>query len=206
MNLCSPTIWVSFLAPTLALTWLLAAAAGACGLRLPGWKSGVGLGLLSLGMMLILAGGLPTARYLAGVIDHWSLPLIALLVSGLARRFLGVELLRPEDRKAAWYFGALAGVALYPLALGLGPIDPYGLGWRFGPLFAGMALLSSVLLWWGNRFGIVLVLAIAAWLFRLPESGNYWDCLLDPVYFIVSLVALVSNGLSPRRPHPVGNP
>jgi hypothetical protein len=43
-----------------------------------------------------------------------------------------------------------------------------------------------------NRFGIVLVLAIAAWHLRAVESGNYWDCLIDPFYFLFSVGALGS--------------
>ena len=79
---------------------------------------------------------------------------------------------------------------LYPLALGLGPVDPFSLGWSFGPLFAGMTVVTGFLLWQGNRFGVVLVVAILAWHLGVAESGNYWDCLVDPVYFLVSLGAL----------------
>ena len=115
------------------------------------------------------------------------IPLTALLISGVGQRCFGSELLRRQDRQAAWIFGAVAGVALYPLALGLGPVDPFSLGWYFGPLFAGMAVVSAFLLWKRNRFGVVLVLAILAWHLGVPESGNYWDCLVDPIYFLISL-------------------
>jgi hypothetical protein len=115
-----------------------------------------------------------------------------LLTAAGIQRLFGINLLQRKDRQAAWLFGALAGLLLYPLALGWGPFDPYSLGWRFGPLFVSVAILASVLILRRNRFGVVLVLAIAAWHLRAVESGNYWDCLIDPFYFLVSAGALGS--------------
>ena len=115
---------------------------------------------------------------------------MALLTSACVQQFFGIELLQRKDRQVAWLFGALAGFLLYPLALGLGPFDPYSLGWHFGMLFASVAALASVFILRGNRFGVVLVLAIAAWHLRAVESGNYWECLVDPFYFLVSVGAL----------------
>lgn len=191
MNLSWPPELVSFLGPALALMLLLGAVAQACGLKPRGPRWCLALALVSSAVVLAPVDGLPLGRWLAGIMDHWSVPLLALLVSAVGRRYLGTELLRQADRQAAWVFGAVAGAVLYPLALGWGSIDPFGLGWHFGPLFAGMTLLTCILLWRSNRFGVVLVIAIAAWHLGVPESGNYWDCLLDPVYFVASLGALV---------------
>ena len=181
---------MSFLAPALVLMLLFSALAQTLRLNPRGPKWCLGLALASFGLLLIPVGGLPLARWLAGIVDHWSIPLTALLLSGVGQRCFGRELLRRQDRQAAWIFGAVAGIALYPLALGLGPADPFSLGWYFGPLFAGMAVVSAFLLWKRNRFGVVLVLAILAWHLGVPESGNYWDCLVDPIYFLASLGAL----------------
>jgi hypothetical protein len=130
--------------------------------------------------------------------DHWSVPLLACLTSAVAQQFFGIELLRRQDRRAAWLFGVVAGIVLYPLALGWGPYDPYVLGWVFGPLFAGMGLITAALLWKGNRFGVVLLLSIIAWYAGVPESANYWDCLVDPIYFAACLIALGWGLLSSR--------
>jgi hypothetical protein len=115
-----------------------------------------------------------------------------LLASACIHRFFGIDLLQGHDRRAAWLFGALAGLLLYPLALGWGPFDPYSLGWHFGPLFVSVAVLACVLILRRNGFGVVLVLAIAAWHLRAVESGNYWDCLIDPFYFLFSAGAFAS--------------
>ncbi len=87
----------------------------------------------------------------------------------------------------AWVFGAIGGLTLYPMALGLGSFDPYEWGWSISPLFLVIGVLTAWLIWRGNRFGLLLLLAAAAFQLRLLESTNYWDYLLDPIYSLVSL-------------------
>jgi len=102
-----------------------------------------------------------------------------------------------RDWRTAWGFGAVGGLALYPLALGVGSIDPYEWGWRFSPLFVVIGALTVWLVWKQNRFGLLLLLAAVAFHLRLLESTNYWDYLLDPVYCMASLVAL-GTGLAAK--------
>jgi hypothetical protein len=192
MNPPLAAIVLSFLVPALGLALVLACVARWVGLRPRGRGWCVGLVIFSLAIVTVPVNGLPLARWLAGVVDHWSVPTAALLTSAVIQRLFGIDLLQRKDWQAAWRFGALAGLLLYPMALGWGPFDPYGLGWHFGPLFVAVAVLASVLLLRGNRCGIVLVLAIAAWHLRAVESANYWDCLVDPFYFLFSVGALGS--------------
>jgi hypothetical protein len=193
MNPPLAAIILSFLVPTMGLVLIFAGIARLAGLHPRGLGWCAGLVLFSLAIVATPLGGMPLARWLAGVVDHWSVPSTALLASAGIQRLFGIDLLQRKGRQAAWLFGALAGLLLYPLALGWGPYDPYSLGWHFGPLFVSVAVLASVLIWRRNRFGVVLVLAIAAWHFRAVESGNYWDCLIDPFYFLVSVGALGSR-------------
>ncbi len=192
MNPPLAAIILSFLVPAMGLVLILAGMARLVGLhpKGPGWCAG--LVLFALALVAVPLGGLPLARWLAGVVDHWSVPSAALLAAGVIQHLFGIELLQRQDRQAAWLFGALAGLLLYSLALGWGPFDPYALGWRFGPLFVVVAVLASVLIWRRNRFGVVLVLAIAAWHLRAVQSGNYWDCLIDPFYFLFSAGSLAA--------------
>jgi hypothetical protein len=193
MNPPLVSVVLSFLVPAMGLVLILASIARLLGFhpKKLGWCAG--LVLFSLAIVATPLSGMPLARWLAGVVDHWSVPSTALLASACIQRFFGFDLLQHKDRQAAWLFGALAGLLLYPLALGLGPFDPYSLGWHFGMLFASVAVLASLLILRGNRFGVVLVLAIAAWHLGAVESGNYWDCLIDPFYFLVSAGALGSR-------------
>jgi len=192
MNPPLAAIILSFLVPALGLVLILTGMARLIGLHPKGLGWCAGLVLFSLALVAAPLGGLPLARWLAGVMDHWSVPSTALLAAAVIQRLFGIELLQRQDRQAAWLFGALAGLLLYPLALGWGPFDSYSLGWHFGPLFVSVAVLASVLVLRRNRFGVVLVLAIAAWHLGAVESGNYWDCLLDPFYFVFSAGTLAS--------------
>jgi hypothetical protein len=140
---------------------------------------------------MIPVAGLPLARVLAAVMDHWSVPMLALLVVGVSKTFFGTEFLRREDRCAMWVFGAVTGVVLYPLALGIGSIDPFAYGWFFGPLFVLIGCVALLLQWLRNRFGVVLLLALFAWLIGIAESRNLWDCLIDPAFFVVSIGGLI---------------
>ena len=186
-------IIVSFVAPMLALMILFAALARKLRFNPRGTGWCVGLGLIALGTLMIPVSGLPLARVLAAVIDHWSVPLLALLVAGVAKTFFGAELLRREDRRAMWIFGVVTGVVLYPLALGIGSVDPFAYGWHFGPLFVLVGCVAMLLQWRRNRFGIVMLLTVFAWLASIAESGNLWDCLTDPVFFFVSIGALAMS-------------
>lgn len=152
---------------------------------------------LAIGIVFIPLGGIPLGRWLTGLCANFSLPLLALLIAMIARKAFDVELLGKDGMRAAMWFGALAGSLLFPMALGLGSFDPYPLGWNFSWLFAGSGVLTAVLLWCGNRFGLVLLSAIVAYHFGLLESNNYWDYLVDPVYFLISLVAVGRRFLRP---------
>jgi hypothetical protein len=150
---------------------------------------------IALAVSLIPVGGIPLGRWLTGVCSNFSLPLLALLTGGIGRRIFRTNWLGARGTRAALWFGAAAGGLLYPMAMGLGGMDSYAAGWNFSWLFAGTGALAMLLIWRGNKFGLVLLSAIAAYHLGLLESDNYWDYLVDPVYFLVSLGALVRQGL-----------
>ena len=163
----------------------------------PGWRwlfaSALGAALLSV----IPFFGHPPRFWLSGLTPNISVPLLVLLAVSILQRAGGFPLFRPREWRAAWLFGAVASLALYPSALGLGlrNFDAYSLGWpwlEWFPsllLFGCAAVTAGFLLWRGNRFGWVLVAAAAAYLARWQESNNFWDYLLDPLFGAVSLVA-----------------
>jgi len=118
-----------------------------------------------------------------------SITLTALLGIALWERTRAEKIFTQSDWSAAWGFGALAALALYPMGLGLTGIDPYVWGW--GPMVPlATAALATVLLMRGNRFGIVLILPMAGTLLHLQESRNTWDALIDPFYAICSLAVV----------------
>lgn len=134
--------------------------------------------------------GIAIARWVTSINANFSIPFTGLLAVTVWERAFANKIFSARDWSASWTFGAVGGLALYPMALGLGKFDTYEWGWNFSPLFTGIAALTGLLVWKQNRFGILLVLAIVAYRLRLLESTNYWEYLLDPVYCLVSILVL----------------
>lgn len=187
MNTQVAPVILSFIGPVLALMLFFAAVSRRCGLNPRGAGWCVGLALVSFGLLLIPVAGLPLARVVAAVMDHWSVPLLALLTACAVKTFFSVELFRREDNEAISLFGVIVGAVLYPLALGIGSTDPFAYGWHFGPMFVIAGVAAVMLQWRGNRLGWLLLLALLLCQIGAVESGNLWDCLIDPVFFFISI-------------------
>ena len=178
------------LCPWLVLLLVLQAVAGLCGLKRRGWPRLTIMALVAAGLLQVPIRGFSVASWVRGVSADFSIPFMGLLAIAAWEHEFRRKAFSKADWTAVWAFGAVAGLVLYPLALGLGSFDPYGWGSSFSPLFVISAALTAVLLWKQNRFGLLLLLAIAAYHMRLLESANYWDYLLDPIYCLASVVAL----------------
>ena len=123
-------------------------------------------------------------------LPHLSIPLLGILGASAAEKIFGWKIFSPRDWKAAWIFGTVASLVLYPSALGLTRIDTYSWGWAslaLNALVAAVAIITLVLLWKKNGFGIVLLIFLFAFAFSLKASTNFWDDLIDPIYGIISI-------------------
>jgi hypothetical protein len=183
--------------PALVLTLGFQRAVASMRWSMRGWKLLLVPGALAAGLLLLPIGGIVVARWVAGVSANFSMPFIGTLAVAAWERAFSRRIFSERDWETAWGFGAVGGLGLYPLALGVGSVDPYEWGWRFSPLFVVIGALTVRLIWKQNRFGLLLLLAAVAFHLRLLESTNYWDYLLDPVYCMASLVAL-GRGLAAR--------
>lgn len=107
------------------------------------------------------------------------------------------NLLPGEQQRMLSVTVLLVAVWFYPLSLGAAAPDPYALG--FGDFRFSTALLLLGLAAWVSRayaLCLMLVLAQAAFHFRVLHSDNLWDYLLDPALVVYALVVLL------RRPQP----
>ncbi len=132
----------------------------------------------------------------SGALSLTGLVLLAVFVT---RRLGGPELL-PLNQRRGWRFGIVVlGLLLYPMSLGLGEFDPYGLGFAGLPLPALLAA-TAVLLWFtGRRPGAMLLLAVLwCWLLGLGESDNLWDYLLDLWTFLAALFIWIRRAFTSR--------
>jgi hypothetical protein len=144
---------------------------------------------------LVPIGALPVAALLRGVVGDLSLTTLVLLLRGLARDIRGGDPADPRTTLTLQGLLTVAGVVLYPLALGLGAWDPYRLGygtpWFLATLLA-VALTALVL-------GVPLVtfctaLGVLAWSLGAYESRNLWDYLIDPLVFVWAATSLLLRG------------
>ena len=183
----------SFVFPFLFLTALTQWAIERFGKNISG---SISLPLIALasGVLVVLPiGGLPVGRWLTTFFPNPSIPLTALLFSRTVKHSFQIKLLDSKALHTCRLFSLLAGVALYPMALGAGPFDPYSAGWHFSWLFVLLLVITLGLLLFKNRFSIVLLASILAYNLHLLESSNFWDYLIDPVLVFISIGIVISQ-------------
>ena len=142
---------------------------------------------LGLGMQL------PVAAYVRAVTGDLSVVLTLLLWSSV---------LLPSRPVPIAFKSAIVLVSLifYPLALGLGMIDPYAWGYSSLGLFIGVLVLALVCGLAGWTKGVwIIALAVLAWAGHWHESTNLWDYVLDPLLAIWAVIALVNTIQRKRR-------
>lgn len=160
------------------------------------------LAVAAIGILAVPIQGFTIAGWIRGLEANFSLPLTSLLAVAVWKNEFSKDLLDSGETLTGWIFGFGGGLLLYPMALGVGKVDPYVWGWNFSPLFVLSGALTAWLIWKRNRFGIILLLSILAYHLRLLESRNYWDYLLDPVYVVAGMVALIGRLLARVRRKP----
>ncbi len=192
----------SFLFPWLMAFWVCHSSATRLGLA-SGFRARcgvlVGSSLAAAVAVLLPIRGIPLGRWLAGLNFQPSLPLLGLAAGLVGQTVFQKTLMSASDKKAGWIFGGVMGTVLYPLALGLGNFDPYSLGWSFSALFPIIAMLTLVSMLRSNRFGWLLLVSVLAYDLRVLESPNFWDYLVDPVYWLLSLAMLTLAVLKESR-------
>jgi hypothetical protein len=149
---------------------------------------------------LVPLGGLPAAGYLRGIVGDLSVTTVLLLLHGLLRPAFGWAAVDARSRLALQVLVAAGGLALYPLALAPGALDPYRLGYA-NPWFLG-GLLALAVAAGLRRLTLVtdcLALAVLAWAVGGYESRNLWDYLIDPLVAAWGLGALLLRGAAALR-------
>ncbi len=183
----APTDFTGLAGPVLAV-------AAACMLLSGRWPRArrTALAVAAAVLALIPFGDLSAAAYLRGATGDLSVSSVALLVRCLLAR----QPLDARNDLALQIALALAALALYPLALGLGAFDPYRSG--FGdPWLAGALGLVALAAWRASLTPLALgvALALSAWTIGWYESGNLWDYLIDPLVAFWAIVALLLRGV-----------
>jgi hypothetical protein len=136
---------------------------------------------------------LPLAAYVRGFTGELSITSMLLLWTAY---FSPKEIHVPVVMKV-WI--ALVAIVFYPLALGVGMLDPYA--WGYGSIALLLAVIATALLallMGSNRIAIILAIAILAWAAGWHESANLWDYILDPFLGLWAIGALIRAGWRAR--------
>ncbi len=140
---------------------------------------------ISLAVLFIPVRGLYLYKYIYGVFGSLSISSVLLILSFCVNSVLNKSPVPyRRERSAILYVIAVAGLALYPTALGFIPVDLYHFGYSPGFLLI-LILVLTILAWMASfHFAAVLpVVAVIAFNLKILESENLWDYLVDP--FIV---------------------
>lgn len=132
------------------------------------------------------------AALLHGFVGTPSVTLLALALWQLAGKSPS-----PLGRNPAWLIVGLAAV-FYPLALGLGPFDPYAIGYQPWPLLLACGALAALLLRY-RRDDWLLILSAALAGYAGGLFGNLWDALIDPLLVLAALAVVIGQASRPRR-------
>jgi hypothetical protein len=136
---------------------------------------------------------LPLAAYVRGFTGELSITSMLLLWTAY---FSPKEIHIPTAMKV-WI--ALVALVFYPLALGIGMLDPYA--WGYGSIALLLAVLATALAAWfagSNCIAIILGLAILAWAVGWHESTNLWDYILDPFLGLWAIGSLIRSSWRAR--------
>ena len=187
----SGAFWWNACGLFLIFVWVLQ-----CAMR--GWKGTVIAATLAGIVSIIPFFGHVPRYWLSGLTPNISVPLFALLVISITERAGCPPVFRAREWRAAFLFGSIAALSLYPSALGLGlpSLDVYAIGWPWLVwghsllLFGVVAAVAALLVWRANRFGWILVATALCYWLGGQESRNFWDYLIDPLYAVVSLLGV----------------
>lgn len=136
---------------------------------------------------------LPLVAYVRGVTGDLSMVLTLLLWSSV--------LLPSRPVPLSFRFAlSIIAILFYPLALGLGMLDPYVWGYGSLGLLIATVLFALVcgLLGWTKGVWIIAI-AIVAWAGHWHESTNLWDYVLDPLLCLWALISCIHVLYRKRR-------
>jgi hypothetical protein len=170
---------------TLLLRWLPERPAS------PAARLGLALALALAALFSPLPDG-PGYYYLRAYFGELSMTSVLFFAALLLHRATGKALFTAAEKRSLLIAVGILGICLYPMALGLGPFDPYGLGYQPHGLL--LVVFPAALYCWyrGHTFLLMLLLlATVAFSQRIFESTNLWDYLIDPILWIYAIIWLL---------------
>jgi len=136
--------------------------------------------LLALAASFLPLGGMDLSGLLYAFVGQLSVTSLMLLGGLVLGRLSGCDGVPAAERTFVLGSAAVAGLILYPNALGLGRFDLYALGYG-GLVLPSVAAALALAAWIaGHRAAaLTVVVGLWAWVLGAGESHNLWDYLID---------------------------
>lgn len=164
------------------------------------FRSKIALATLTIGSCFISINQLTIAGYLRGIVADLSITTTVMLIVGCYSSLVRHAAVNATEKEVAGFLLVGGGVFLYPMSLGWSSFDPYQYGYY--PTLLGTLLSALILIAFCKEFFLIMTCLLAcllAYSFRLLDSNNLWDYLIDPlavVYGINILLLYVAKQFS----------
>ncbi|MCF6208107.1 MAG: hypothetical protein L3J61_01800 [Ghiorsea sp.] len=130
--------------------------------------------------------------WLRGLTGDLSIVSTVLLLLAVIRMVWNKTWISPQENRLLLRVVAGLGLLFYPLALGVGNLDPYVWGYANGYMLV-IVLGLSLFAFLRQHYVIatILLAVVLAWSTGFLQSVNIWDYLLDPFIFFYALFRLL---------------
>lgn len=151
--------------------------------------------LIALIVMLLPIADNPVFYYLRGYIADLSVTSSVFFAAYLVDKGFRKKTYQLVEVRILMSAVVVLGLLLYPMALGLGPFDPYQLGYN-PQSFLILLFCSAIYLWYKAYYFLLFLVTsvVIGFTSGLLESNNLWDYLLDAVLWLVFLSAFLLSG------------
>jgi hypothetical protein len=208
--------YFNYLAPALMLAALFLVLVGRVGwwARVPVFYRAAAVVAVVLCSLLPFCSGLSAASLLLSISPSFSMGTVAIMLLFIVRdttkdsnitkdRACGTRgQARVFNRETLGLFclwNIIVGVALYSGTLGLLPHDLYFVGYTFSWIFILTAALTILAVITGSRLKWIFLSYVVAWNHALLPSPNFFDYIIDPVLFFISIGVLLSYARSRKQ-------
>lgn len=124
---------------------------------------------------------------LHGIFGTPSLTLLQLALLQLAHKTPSPFTLRPA-------IGVLLfALVFYPTAWGIGPLDPYALGFQPWAILMALLPIAAAMHWRKMHTGL-LILAVDLTAYATGIFPNFWDVLIDPLLVVLAFSIVARHG------------
>ena len=149
---------------------------------------------LTIALSFIIIEQVSVAGYIRGIVADLSITTVVILAAACYSALSGQAVINNAERVAAGILLLSGGVFLYPMSLGWGSFDPYQYGYYPGILGALLSGLTLIALFVGFQMTVICLLAgLLAYTYRLLDSANLWDYLIDPLAVVYGTYILLTT-------------